>query len=103
MTLGFFPDVTDKTAHTGAKEALARAKYERDRGEILLGRGLDADAKEGDVFAKAGLTREKLGTVIPSGLRRASPYTGQTPEPSLFADFRCRYPEHGRYRITNSW
>ena len=31
---------------------LSRLKYERDRDEILLGRAIDADAKEGDAFAK---------------------------------------------------
>jgi hypothetical protein len=40
--------ITDKAAHTEATEALARAKYERDRDEVLLGRAVDADAKEGD-------------------------------------------------------
>jgi len=44
--------ITDKTAHTEASEALERAKYERDRDEVLLGRAIDADAKEGDAFAK---------------------------------------------------
>ena len=46
------PDITDMPAHTEASEALGRAKYERDRDEVLLGRALDADAKEGDAFAK---------------------------------------------------
>jgi hypothetical protein len=46
------PDITDKRAHTEASEALGRAKYERDRDEVLVGRALDADAKEGDAFAK---------------------------------------------------
>ena len=45
-------DVTDKAAHTEASEALERAKYERDRDEVLLGRAIDADAKEGDAFGK---------------------------------------------------
>jgi len=31
---------------------LGRAKYERDRDEVLLGRALGADAKEGDVLGK---------------------------------------------------
>ena len=44
--------ITDKAAHTEASEALARAKYERDRDEVLLGRAIDADAKEGDAFSK---------------------------------------------------
>ena len=46
------PDITDKTAHTEASKALGRARYERDRDEVLLGRAIDADAKEGDAFSK---------------------------------------------------
>ena len=46
------PDITDKVAHTEASEALGRARYERDRDEVLLGRAIEADAKEGDAFAK---------------------------------------------------
>jgi hypothetical protein len=50
---GFFPPhITDKAAHTEAKEALGRAIRERDRDETLLGRALGADAKEGDVLGK---------------------------------------------------
>jgi hypothetical protein len=41
------PDITDKPAHTEASDALGRAKYERDRDEVLLGRALDA-AKAND-------------------------------------------------------
>ena len=52
MTCPFPPIVTNKAAHAVAKEAFARAKYERDRDEVLLGRAIDADAKEGDGFAK---------------------------------------------------
>jgi hypothetical protein len=44
--------VTDKAAHSEAREALAQAKCERDRDEVLLGRAIDADAKGGDAFAK---------------------------------------------------
>jgi hypothetical protein len=44
--------ITDKAAHEKASEALGRAEYERDRDEVLLGRVIDADAKEGDVLAK---------------------------------------------------
>ena len=44
--------ITDKASHAEATEALGQAKYERDRDEVLLGRALDADAKEGDAFAK---------------------------------------------------
>ena len=46
------PDITDKAAHTEASEALGRARYERDRDEVLLRRAIGVDAKEGDAFAK---------------------------------------------------
>jgi hypothetical protein len=55
LDFSFPTDITDKAAHTEASEALRRARYERDRDEVLLGRAIDADAKEGDAFAK--LTR----------------------------------------------
>jgi len=44
--------ITDEASRKEAKEALVQAEYERDRDEVLLGRALDADAKEGDAFAK---------------------------------------------------
>jgi hypothetical protein len=44
--------ITDKAAHAEAKEALGQAVYERDRDEVLLGRALDTDAKEGDALGK---------------------------------------------------
>ena len=48
-----FPShITDKVAHTEATEALARAKDERDRDAVLLGRAVDADAKESDALGK---------------------------------------------------
>ena len=47
-----FRTITDEAAHTEASEALGRARYERDRDEVLLGRAIDADAKEGDAFTK---------------------------------------------------
>jgi hypothetical protein len=50
--LSFLTRFTDEAAHPEAKEALQQAKYERDRDEVLLGRAIDADAKEGDAFAK---------------------------------------------------
>jgi hypothetical protein len=46
------PEITDKAAHRQASEALGRATHERDRDEVLLGRVIDADPKEGDVLAK---------------------------------------------------
>jgi len=46
------PEITDKASHAEATEALGQATYERDRDEVLLGRALDADATEGDTFAK---------------------------------------------------
>jgi hypothetical protein len=56
----FPPDVTDRAAHTEATEALAQAKHERDRDEILLGRALEADAKEGDALGKAARYERSL-------------------------------------------
>jgi len=50
--VSFPPHITDKAAHKEAKEALAGAIRERDRDEILLGRALGADAKEGDALGK---------------------------------------------------
>ena len=47
-----FRTITDEAANTEASEALGRARYERDRDEVLRGRAIDADAKEGDAFAK---------------------------------------------------
>jgi len=46
------PHITDKASHAEASEALELAMYERDRDGVLLGRAIDADAKEGDAFAK---------------------------------------------------
>jgi hypothetical protein len=47
-----FRTITDEAANTEASEALGHARYERDRDEVLRGRAIDADAKEGDAFAK---------------------------------------------------
>jgi hypothetical protein len=51
---GIFMDlfIADKAAHKEATEALARAKDERDRDAVLLGRAVDADAKESDALGK---------------------------------------------------
>jgi hypothetical protein len=50
--LSFATDITDKASHTEATEALGRAACERDRDEVLIGRALDADAKESDALGK---------------------------------------------------
>jgi len=49
--------IRDKAAHAEARQTpeqakLEQAEYERDRDEVLLGCAIDADAKEGDAFAK---------------------------------------------------
>jgi hypothetical protein len=44
--------IADKASHSEATDALVEAEYEQHRDEVLLGRALDADAKEGDAFAK---------------------------------------------------
>jgi hypothetical protein len=53
------PFIADKTAHTEATEALARAMDKRDRDAVLLGRAVDADAKESDALGK--LSRYERG------------------------------------------
>jgi hypothetical protein len=52
MQTAFPRDITDEAAHAEASEALKRAEYEQNRDDVLLGRVIDADAKEGDAFAK---------------------------------------------------
>jgi hypothetical protein len=54
----FPPDITDEAAHTEASEALGRATYEQDRDEVLLGRAIDADAKEGMPLPNYPVMRE---------------------------------------------
>jgi hypothetical protein len=49
---GYETFIKDKTAHAEAKEHLDRARCERDREEVFLGRSFDADAKESDTFGK---------------------------------------------------
>ena len=44
--------ITDEAAHAAASEALECARDEQHRDEVLLGRAIEADAKEGDSFAK---------------------------------------------------
>jgi hypothetical protein len=94
--------IADKAAHKEATEALARAKDERDRDALLLGRAVDADAKESDALGprQARPLRKEPGTVALSEPRRAPPVTGPTPESSLTPDFGCRYALRRRSRMT---
>jgi hypothetical protein len=60
--------VTNKAAYSEASEAFEQAKCERDRDEVLVGRAVDADAKEADAFAKlaryeTSLQRSLYGTL----------------------------------------
>jgi len=50
----------DRAAYTEAREELDRATSERDRDEVLLGRAIDADSKEGDAFAKLSRYEKSL-------------------------------------------
>ena len=52
MGFAFLNRITDKAADAEATEALARAKDERNRDEVLVGRAVDADAKESDALGK---------------------------------------------------
>jgi hypothetical protein len=45
-------EITDEALHAEAMAALGRAERERDRDELLVGRALDADAREADAFGK---------------------------------------------------
>ena len=56
--------ITDKAAHTEATEALALAKDERDRDEVLLGRAVDADAKESDALGKLARYERSLERLL---------------------------------------
>lgn len=60
--------ITDNDAHTEASQALRGARYERDRDEVLLGRAIDADAKEGDAFAKLARYERTLERSLFRGL-----------------------------------
>ena len=44
--------MSNEAAHTKETEKLARVKHECDQDELLLGRVLDTDAKEGEALAK---------------------------------------------------
>jgi hypothetical protein len=58
--LCFPPHSTERAAHAKATKALERAKRERDRDEVLLGRAIDADAKEGDALGKLARNERSL-------------------------------------------
>jgi hypothetical protein len=55
-----FTAITDEASHSEATEALAMVESERDRDEVLLGCAFDADAKEGDTFAKLARYETRL-------------------------------------------
>jgi hypothetical protein len=89
VDVSFLTHVTDKAAHTEATGALALAKDERDRDEVLRGRGVDADAKESDALGK--LARYERG--LEKSLFRT--LDGPPPESSLAADFGYRTLDAG--------
>ena len=64
----FLSHITDKVAHTEATKALARAEDERDRDEVLLGRAVDADAKESDALGKLARYERSLERSLYRGL-----------------------------------
>jgi hypothetical protein len=61
--------ITDKAAHAEASEALGRARDERDCDEVLLGRAIDADAKEGDAFGKLARYERSLERSLHQALK----------------------------------
>ena len=52
MLGGYETVIKDKIAHAQAKADLDRARCERDREEVFVGRSFNADAKESDTFGK---------------------------------------------------
>ncbi len=87
-----FPShITDKVAHTEATEALARAKDERDRDEVLLGRAVDADANESGALGnlaryEAGLERSLFRNLDDSANARID--AGTVPRPRFWMPLR---------------
>jgi hypothetical protein len=82
MQIAFRPDITDKAA----SEALKCSKYEQDRDEVLLGRAIDADAKEGDAFAKLARYERSLERSLHQALdelRRLQDKRQNRPSPSI--------------------
>ena len=57
MLGGYETLIKDKISHADAKEDLDRARCERDREEVFLGRSFNADAKENDTFGKLAATK----------------------------------------------
>ena len=96
----FPPDITDRAAHTEAKEGLARAKHELDQDKLLLGRALDADPKESDTLGKLARYERNLERSLFRTLDELRQLQGPTPESSLAPDFGCRYAGRRRYRMT---
>jgi hypothetical protein len=58
--ISFPTKITNEALHAEAMEVLERAECERDRDEHLLGRALDADAREGDAFSKLARYETRL-------------------------------------------
>ena len=99
----FLSVITDKAAHSEAREALGQAKYERDRDEVLLGRAIDADAKEGDAFAKLARYERSLERSLLRALdelRQLQDRRRNRPAPPI-SDGRRRYRMTG-FRPINS-
>jgi len=93
------PVITDIPAHAEAKEALEQAKYERDRDELLVGRAIDVDAKEGDAFGKLTRYERSLERSLFSALgelrKQQKPRRDRPPPPILEA---VALPEEGTER-----
>ena len=68
ISLPSFTKISNEVAHSEASEAFRLAEYERDRDEVLLGRAIDADAKEGDAFAKLARYERNLERSLRSAL-----------------------------------
>ena len=105
VDVSFLTHVTDKAAHTEATGALALAKDERDRDEVLRGRGVDADAKESDALGKLaryerGLEKSLFRTL--DELRQRQDRRRNRPSPPILDTVRSTQAIQNDLRSTHS-
>ena len=80
MLGGYETVIKDKIAHAQAKADLDRARCERDREEVFLGRSFDADAN--DTFGKFARYETAIGAKPLQGAPRVSTPAGRSQWPA---------------------
>ena len=85
--------------------ALGRARYERNRDEVLLGRAVDADAKESDALGKLaryerGLEKSLFRTL--DELRQRQDRRRNRPSPPILDTVRSTQAIQNDFRSTHS-